>query len=231
MISIPHVAQPNKWVEMEFVDSPFVEIVSDDFFDVKMQYPLLGMKKCEEHCLVRKEVYERLILVRDFLPTGYKLRIWDAWRPLSLQKELFEEYSEDIVERFNLAECSEDEKHRVISKYVSLPKEDRDEPPVHTTGGAIDVTLIDEKGNELDMGTAFDSFLDSTATSFYEDDSHECIITENRRILYFAMTSAGFTNLPSEWWHYDYGDRFWAYYNRKPAMYRGCFERMELTGV
>ena len=91
---------------------------------------------------------------------------------------------------------------REISKYVALPVRDTICPPAHTTGGAIDLTLIDRDGNELNMGTAFDAFTQATHTDFYEE-TDEDIIKQNRRILYSAMTSVGFTNLPSEWWHYS----------------------------
>ena len=50
------------------------------------------------------------------------------------------------------------------------------------------------------------------------------IVRNNRRILYYTMTKVGFTNLPSECWHFDYGDRVWSYYKKMPAMYKGIFE-------
>ncbi len=42
------------------------------------------------------------------------------------------------------------------------------------------------------------------------------------------MLTADFTNLPSEWWHYDYGDRYWASFNRVPVMYGGVFSAGEI---
>ena len=42
------------------------------------------------------------------------------------------------------------------------------------------------------------------------------------------MTEVGFTNLPSEIWHYDYGDRAWAFYNNEPALYKGIFKLEEI---
>jgi D-alanyl-D-alanine dipeptidase len=42
------------------------------------------------------------------------------------------------------------------------------------------------------------------------------------------MIKAGFTNLPTEWWHYDYGDKFWAYYNKTRTLYTGLFTKEEL---
>lgn len=79
------------------------------------------------------------------------------------------------------------------------------------------------------MGTGFDSFSDKTRTDYYETNSIDLNIRNNRRILYNAMISAGFTNLPSEWWHFDFGDRFWGYYNNKPAIYEGVFDISEIN--
>ena len=76
------------------------------------------------------------------------------------------------------------------------------------------------------MGSGFDEFTDRTHTAYYEINDggdRSRTIRENRKLLYHVMTESGFTNLPSEWWHYDYGDRFWAYYTKQPALYRGVF--------
>ena len=91
------------------------------------------------------------------------------------------------------------------------------------------------EGRELPMGCGFDAFTDKTYAAYYETAEHvqgaeDEQVRENRRLLYYAMIDAGFTNLPSEWWHYDYGDRFWAYYMRKPAIYEGVFTREEIHG-
>ena len=79
------------------------------------------------------------------------------------------------------------------------------------------------------MGTAFDAFTDRTYTAYFENEKEETV-KENRRMLYHVMNGAGFTNLPSEWWHFDYGDRFWAFYRKKPAVYGGVFTKEELSG-
>ena len=85
----------------------------------------------------------------------------------------------------------------------------------------------DENGVPLDMGTAFDDFSEASRTDYFETEFNPAV-QENRRMLYGVMTGAGFTNLPGEWWHYDYGDRFWAYYNRCPARYGGVFTAAEM---
>lgn len=228
MEQIPETAEPKMYMEKVFVDSKFVEITSDEKFDVQMKYPLLKMKNAVNNCFVREEVYHMLCDAAKMLPKGYRFRIWDAWRPFLLQQELYTEYASDIIREFRLQNYSKEQQKAVIRKFVSDPIEDREVPPVHTTGGAIDLTIIDSEGNELDMGSGFDEFTDRTYTAYYEN-CKDVIVRRNRRLLYGVMTKVGFTNLPSEWWHYDYGDRFWAYYNNKPAIYRGVFTKEEAS--
>lgn len=115
-------------------------------------------------------------------------------------------------------------KINTVKKYVSIPHRLEYEYPVHTSGGAVDVTLLDYNGKEINMGTEFDEMVSAAQTDYYENLEDE-EIKMNRRILYNAMISAGFTNLPSEWWHYDYGNRFWAFYKKKPIIYRAVYER------
>lgn len=226
--AIPKIEEPEKYIVYDFEDSPLLEVTSDMGIDVMMQYPLMGMYFAEKRCLMRKEVYEMLLRAQGFLPEGIYLRVWDAWRPFKLQKELYDAYAEDIIEQFHLQDVPEEKRLKVVSAYISLPYADRNCPPVHTTGGAVDVTLIDTEGRELNMGTAFDAFSEKTHTAFFEETKEE-VVKKNRRTLYNAMTKAGFTNLPSEWWHYDFGDRFWAFYNQKPAIYKGVFSLEEVT--
>ena len=222
MKGIPKLREPGDYGQSAFLDSAFIELRNDEKMEVSMQYPLLKMQNAESHCYVRIEMYDHLQKAAELLPDGYKFKILDAWRPFALQKELYEVYTDKIVKMFHLQECDEQQKENTIKKFVSLPIANRLVPPVHTTGGAIDLTLIDQNGKELEMGTGFDEFTDRTYVAYYEK-SDETNIRDNRRMLYHIMTSSGFTNLPSEWWHYDYGDRFWAYYTKKPAIYSGVF--------
>ena len=74
------------------------------------------------------------------------------------------------------------------------------------------------------MGTEFDSFSITAHTAYFEDIAAGTQIRNNRRILYHAMIRAGFSNLPTEWWHFDYGNRFWSFYRHAPAYYQGIFE-------
>lgn len=227
--AIPNFEDPKGFAEISPLSSEFVRLKDGEFFDVKMQYPILKIKNATEGCFVRQEVFEGLKKAQSLLPSGYKLRIWDAWRPFALQQELYGIYSQNIIKQFNLSDKPDEIKQRIIAQYISFPERDERNPAVHTTGGAVDVTLTDASGRELDMGTHFDAFTDKTRTDYYEADGESTVIRDNRRILYNCMTYAGFTNLPSEWWHYDFGDKFWAYYNGVPALYLGVFEEKALN--
>ena len=218
------------WKNTNFIDSPFVEITSESGINVLMQYPILGMCHGESRCFVRREVYEKLLQVQKMLPEGLSLRIWDAWRPFALQEELYHVYGAQILKSQGLTNASFEEKQQAISQFVSLPRPDRDYPPLHTTGGAVDVTLIDAAGRELNMGTPFDSFSEKSASDYYKENPDlDEEIRNRRRILRNAMCSAGFTYLDSEWWHYDYGNREWARQMEVPAIYRGAFTLEELN--
>jgi D-alanyl-D-alanine dipeptidase len=108
---------------------------------------------------------------------------------------------------------------QMTQQFVSLPSNSMTAPSPHYTGGSIDLTIVDDSGRPLDMGTAFDDFTDAAHTAHYEHS--DTIVRENRRLLYHLMTAAGFSNYPFEWWHYDYGNQFWAYRLEKPNAFYG----------
>lgn len=159
-----------------------------------------------EKCYMRESVYHRLLDALEYLPDGYGLKIFDAWRPYEVQRFLYDEQVNKLLkeEALNPTEAMEKAK-----QFVSYPEKDPLKPFVHATGGAVDLTVIDENNAELDMGTCFDDFSALAATDSFENSADDKV-KNNRRLLYSAMISAGFTNYPYEWWHYDYGDLFWA---------------------
>ena len=214
---IPNTPHPEDWSSIEPIDDPLIEVTENEYFAVEMKYFKMQYENATKKCYMRKKVYDMLNL-----PRGIRLKVFDAWRPFALQKELYEKYNEQLLVQFSLQKKSFEEQKSIIGQYVSYPVNNPLFPPVHTTGGAVDVTLVDENGNELNMGTEFDAFSQKAHTAYFET-STEATIKMNRRMLYYALTKSGFTNLPSEWWHYDFGNRFWGYYNKRPALYTGIF--------
>jgi len=82
----------------------------------------------------------------------------------------------------------------------------------HVGGAAVDLTLVDADGNELDLGCPEAATPEESDGACYTDapglSARAC---ENRAMLGEALSSAGMVNYPTEWWHWSYGDRYWAY--------------------
>lgn len=215
-------------VKNDFIDEVFIELKESDRIKIDLQYTKLGFENAVNKAYIRKSAYEKLLRAVEILPEEYCFKILDTWRPFKLQKELFYKYSDKIIKDFNLKRISEEDQVKFISQFVADPIENRDYPPMHTTGGAIDLIIIKDNGEELDLGVEFDEFSSKTNTAYFEDKDEKEEIKINRRILYNTMTQAGFTNLSSEVWHYDYGNKNWAYYTKQPGLYKGVFDENEI---
>jgi len=194
-------------------------------YRAKPAYYEKGIPGATDKCYMRLGVANLILKAAQYLPQGLYFKIYDAWRPARVQEALFNNYMEYLSSLSENKGKSREQIYQKAIMFVSFPSMDPKRPFVHSTGGAVDLTIVDESFQELDMGTAFDDFSEKAHTAYYEtaklqDEGFEQI-RRNRRLLYNVMTGVGFTNLPSEWWHYDYGDRFWSYYTKKPAIYEG----------
>ena len=82
---------------------------------------------------------------------------------------------------------------------------------IHSYGMALDITLLDACGRELDMGTGFDDMTELSHPALEDGFLRSGALTDtqvaNRRLLRAAMTQAGFVGINTEWWHFDGGDR------------------------
>jgi len=186
-------------------------------------YFRMGVRHALPECYSRMAVFERLLQVAKSLPPGVHLVVLDAWRPFAVQQYLYDSLYDAIHEYYpNLDEA---QLEHLTRQFVSPPSSSRNTPSPHLTGGAVDVTLCDEDGRWLDMGTAFDEASPLSATAHFEQladyRERDLQVRDNRRTLYNAMAAQGFSNLSSEWWHYDYGDQLWAWHNGAPAALYG----------
>jgi D-alanyl-D-alanine dipeptidase len=128
-------------------------------------------------CLLRRAVAERLIKAHQSLRNkGLGLKIWDGYRPLSVQKKMWDRLPDP--------------------RYVANPQRGSN----HNRGAAVDVTLVDLQGNELEMPTDFDDF-SRKASSDYPLVSEQA--KRHRTILQDAMRAQGFLTTSSEWWHFN----------------------------
>ncbi|HNO79376.1 MAG TPA: D-alanyl-D-alanine dipeptidase [Phycisphaerae bacterium] len=131
-------------------------------------------------CLLRKNAADRLARVQAGLrERGLGLKIYDGYRPLSVQKKMWKLVPDP--------------------RYVADPKDGSR----HNRGCAVDVTLVDADGHELEMPTGYDDFTEA-AHQDYEGGSPAS--RRNRNLLRAAMESEGFVALDTEWWHFDAPD-------------------------
>ena len=158
----------------------------------------------------RKGMIERLTTAaRIVSEQGYRLHIFQTYRSPQEQAEKRTKLYEETKAQY--PDYPEDKILRMLNVGVAGVGGG------HQTGGAVDLSLCDKDGKEIDMGTQYREFNPKTPTRSKELN---CEQQRNRVILLKAMQNAGFVNYPAEWWHYSYGDRMWAAYsNRRTAIY------------
>jgi len=218
---IPNTVLPDGQVMVDPVEEDFVQVVDADWLALDLRYASRGIPGSVNQAYLRKSVFERLVRASAGLPRGYRFVIFDAWRPLVVQQWLYRQYADKIASEHS--SLSGKDLQRVIDTFVYPPSNDPMTPPPHTTGGAIDLGILDSLGRPIDMGGSFDDFTTRSHTDYWEG-SKNSTAAANRRLLYWIMTDAGFTNLPTEWWHYDDGDAFWALLTDLAPRYVGVFD-------
>ena len=156
---------------------------------------------------------------------------------METQKAIFDLYWNILRDKY--IEYSDIEITNLAKKYVAIPSKNISCPSPHSTGGSVDLSIINAEGNLIDTGTSFDDFTILSRTRFLEKKETDCIqLTKaekeqqaNRRLLFGILRSVGFTNYYEEWWHYDYGNQFWGKLTNNKAIYGISFkDNKENTG-
>jgi len=179
----------------------------------------------------RSGVAERLRAVNQRLAgAGLRLHVYDAWRPRAVQAYFYERWLPDEL-RKRRPELSGEALQAEVARYWAKPTDNPLSPAPHSTGAALDLTIVWDDGEPLFMGSMFDDASAISATEHFEALSHThggadwSFSAEearaNRRLLYWVMTDAGFANHPDEWWHYSWGDQMWAKITGEPAAIYG----------
>jgi D-alanyl-D-alanine dipeptidase len=164
-------------------DTTFVNIkdYSQDFvYDMKYatsdNFLKAKVYDCAE-CFLRLKTVKAIIKANAvFMKKGCKIKFFDCYRPLDIQKKMWQIVSNP--------------------SYVADPAKGS----IHNRGGAVDITLVDRNGKELDMGTPFD-FFGIEASHNYTQLSKK--VKKNRAFLKKVMIENGFNSFDSEWWHYN----------------------------
>ncbi|MEU7608766.1 M15 family metallopeptidase [Micromonospora sp. NPDC049204] len=153
---------------------------------------------------LRAAVVDRLLAAQRALPAGMRLLVVEGYRPYRAQLAIFTGYRDELRRRH--PDWSPQRLHRETTKFVSPV-----EVAPHSTGGAVDLTLCTDDGVELDLGTAIDATPeDSDDACFTDAPTISATARRHRQIMVDALGGAGMVNYPTEWWHWSYGDRYWA---------------------
>ncbi|MGB6015441.1 MAG: M15 family metallopeptidase [Nodosilinea sp.] len=153
---------------------------------------------------------------------GWTMQVCDAFRPLAVQRFMVERtFLEQVQARGWDAEALTAAQREVVMAEViqfwAVPSDDPATPPPHSTGAALDVTLMTETGTVVDMGSPIDEvsprshpdhFADSTVPAEQQFHTHRTLLNQ-------VMAAAGFRRHPNEWWHFSLGDQLWAWQRRQ----------------
>lgn len=185
----------------------------------------------QDYTYLRKAVYEKLKQAQSHLPKGLRFCLYEGYRSLSLQKIIFEKQYNNVKQRY--PDWEEKDIFLETTKLVSpvLNPDHTHNIPPHSTGAAIDVYLIDEQGKAIDMGIhPKDWMKDKDGEVSLTTSTH--ISTEakkNRQIMSKVLAEVGFVNYPTEYWHWSYGDRYWAYVTKNhQAIYGNSFSPLSV---
>ncbi len=129
-------------------------------------------------CLLRRSTALKLRKAQELLrPQGYAIRIWDAWRPPEVQRELMSKGGGTGM---------------FLDPRVGWSR--------HCSGVAVDLTLIDLEGHEQRMPSAHD---ENSDRAYYQYSGSDPVVRHNVAVLQHTMKSLGFTTIDLEWWHFD----------------------------
>src|SRR5215212_4400247 len=196
-LTFARTTSPKIWRDMQentqpiLVDDPRVLAVpirecGEPLVDL-CEYPLLATKshpkarsEAETRLHCREGVAQRLLRADARLPEGIRLLIVECHRPLELQDAYWEDQLESLRERHPF--LSKDTPSTENAKFVAPPEI----VPPHSTGGAVDLVLVDAEGEELDMGSSLNEkgpLMRTDARGLPEE------ATRNRALLLQALES------------------------------------------
>ena len=169
---------------------------------------------------IRESILDKLERAQQLLSrtqAEFRLKIHDAYRPIAVQSFMIEHELAQLARQKGLVFDSLDERTREllrteVLRFWSPPNEDRACPPPHSTGAAIDLSIVNGAGEPLAMGSAIDHIGDEALPNYFSDDHSITgrMFVKHRELLYGVMKDSGFCRLPHEWWHFSYGDQVWA---------------------
>ena len=164
---------------------------------------------------LRSGVVQKLCMAQAELQQakpGWRIKIFDAYRPVRVQAYMVAHSFYHIAKEMGLNPLAVNDAQRdsVLAKVYRIwspPNEDPLTPPPHSTGAALDATLVDEHGNDVDMGSPIDFNGDLSNPDYFKDKNPA--VHAHRALLRDVMQHQGFIMHYAEWWHFSFGDQLW----------------------
>lgn len=218
--------KPYQQITIQDCGEPLVKIPLEKFaIETPHAYQKLGapyhLSAVDSPYYLRQSVLERLLTAQLLLQDNYpnwKILIFDAYRPVEVQQFMVDYSFNQLLKERGLNQHSlSAEQHQSILTEVyqfwASPSLDPTTPPPHSTGAALDITLVNETGKWLNMGSEIDEISPRSYPNYFEksSDPTEQNYHQNRQILSKVMKTAGFQQHPNEWWHFSWGDQLWAW--------------------
>lgn len=233
--------KPYQQVEIEECGEPLVPIPLEEFAVVKPHpYQILGAPYGDRSPYwLRQSVVKALQQAQQQLHKAHpnwQIQVFDAYRPILVQQFMVDYTAQQLAQQQGvLLNCLDEAAKQVLLERVyqfwALPSHDPKTPPPHSTGAAIDITLINDAGQPVEMGSPIDEVSERSCPNHFQKftDPLSQTVHRNRSLLRQCMSSAGFQQHPNEWWHFSYGDQFWAWLTyqatgRRPAARYGRVE-------
>ncbi|WP_342597849.1 M15 family metallopeptidase [Cyanobacterium aponinum UTEX 3222] len=216
---------------------PLMQIPEQDFYlETPSAYARLGADyQGKSPYFLRAGVLDKLLIAKEELKKinpHWKIRIFDAYRPVSIQKFMVEYTFNSICKEreINVDILGEEEKEKIyqeVFKIWAIPSDNPLTPPPHSTGGAIDLTIMDENKQSIPMGGEIDELSLVSLPDYYLNarDEPEKTYHQHRQILLQIMTKAGFHRHREEWWHFSYGDQMWAWLENEANPQSHCIAK------
>jgi len=178
-------------------------------YEKKDMFPYTG-----ERIFVRDTVARKLASANKALAKHgkFRFRVVYGYRHPDVQKKYFEQRRADL--RASHPSLTDEELDVLTHNFIAIPS-----AAGHPTGGAIDITIVDSAGNDLDMGTQIADFENTERIKTFAkglSDKQK----KNRLLLHAILVREGFAPFYGEWWHFSYGDREWAcFYGKAKSIY------------
>ncbi len=174
---------------------------------------------------LRQSVIENLIQAQNYLHLlhpNWRIQIFDAYRPIAVQQFMVDySFAQAVQDRgltdVELSPNQRQEIWKAVYEIWAVPSLDKKTPPPHSTGAAVDVTLVDDAGQIVNMGSPIDEMSERSHPDYYanSDRPEAQKYHAHRQLLQDVMLKAAFQRNPREWWHFSIGDQMWAWLNNQ----------------